>query len=94
LALRFGVGLFLGGIIPTANAWIGRLFPAEQRGMVYGLSSSASFFGLFLGPLYGGIVAARFGFEAVFVTTGAVLLASVLWVMLGVRSADPQRDWA
>lgn len=94
LALRFGVGLFLGGIIPTANAWIGRLFPAERRGMVYGLSSSASFFGLFLGPLYGGIVAAHFGFEAVFVTTGAILLASVLWVMLGVRSADPQRDWA
>ncbi len=54
LALRFGVGVFLGGIVPTANAWIGRLFPAEKRGMVYGLSYSASFGGMFIGPLFGG----------------------------------------
>ena len=45
LGLRFGVGVFLGGIVPTAQAWIGRLFPAENRGMVYGLSYSASFTG-------------------------------------------------
>lgn len=94
MALRFGVGLFLGGIIPTANAWIGRLFPAERRGMVYGLASSASFFGLFLGPLFGGFVAARMGFAAVFIITGAMLLANVVWVLVGVRSADPLRDWA
>jgi DHA1 family multidrug resistance protein-like MFS transporter len=94
MLLRFGVGLFLGGIIPTANAWIGRLFPAERRGMVYGLSSSASFFGLFLGPLFGGLVAAHMGFDAVFLITGGVLIACVGWVMVGVRSADPQRDWA
>ena len=94
LLLRFGVGLFIGGIVPTANAWIGRLFPAERRGMVYGLSSSASFFGLFLGPISGGVIAAHLGFEAVFLITGGILLAGVAWVYLGVRSADPLRDWA
>ena len=94
LLLRFGVGLFLGGIVPTASAWIGRLFPAERRGLVYGLSSSASFFGLFLGPLSGGVIAAHLGFAAVFVITGALLVACVVWVLLGVRSADPLRDWA
>jgi DHA1 family multidrug resistance protein-like MFS transporter len=93
LALRFGVGLFLGGIIPTANAWIGRLFPAEKRGMVYGLSYSASFGGMFFGPLGGGFLAARLGFGAVFLVTGGLMLANVLWVLLGVRAADPLRDW-
>jgi MFS transporter, DHA1 family, multidrug resistance protein len=93
LALRFGVGLFFGGIIPTANAWIGRLFPAETRGMVYGLSYSASFTGMFLGPLMGGFLAARFGFASVFVTTSCLLLLNLIWVFIGVRSVDPQREW-
>jgi DHA1 family multidrug resistance protein-like MFS transporter len=93
LALRFGVGLFIGGIIPTANAWIGRLFPAENRGMVYGLSYSASFAGMFIGPLFGGFLAARLGFGSVFLVTGGLMLANVLWVLFGVRPADPTRDW-
>jgi DHA1 family multidrug resistance protein-like MFS transporter len=93
LALRFGVGLFLGGIIPTANAWIGRLFPAEKRGMVYGLSYSASFGGMFFGPLFGGFLAARLGFGSVFLVTGGLMLANVIWVLFGVRPSDPVRDW-
>ena len=63
--------MFLGGIVPTANAWIGRLFPAEKRGMVYGLSFSASFGGMFIGPLFGGFLAARLGFGSVFLVTAA-----------------------
>jgi MFS transporter, DHA1 family, multidrug resistance protein len=93
LALRFGVGLFIGGIIPTANAWIGRLFPAETRGMVYGLSYSASFAGMFIGPLFGGFLAARLGFAAVFLATGSLMLINVIWVLFRVRPADPIRDW-
>jgi DHA1 family multidrug resistance protein-like MFS transporter len=93
LALRFGVGVFLGGIVPTANAWIGRLFPAEKRGMVYGLSYSASFGGMFIGPLFGGFLAARLGFGSVFLVTGGLMLANVFWVLFGVRPAEAARDW-
>jgi DHA1 family multidrug resistance protein-like MFS transporter len=93
MGLRFCVGLFLGGIIPTANAWIGRLFARERRGMVYGLTASASFMGMFCGPLSGGIVAAHFGFATVFVLTGALLLLNVLLVFF-VRPVDPNRSWA
>jgi DHA1 family multidrug resistance protein-like MFS transporter len=94
LALRFGVGLFLGGIVPTANAWIGRLFPRERRGMVYGLSYSATFAGMFLGPLSGGFVAAHFGFATVFLVTGALILGNAAWVAFGLRPADPDRTWS
>jgi DHA1 family multidrug resistance protein-like MFS transporter len=88
IALRFGVGAFLGGVLPTANAWIGRLFPADRRGQVYGVSASASFLGMFAGPLIGGSVAARFGFPAVFVTIGALALANLSWVLWGVRQPE------
>ncbi len=85
IALRFGVGLFLGGVLPTANALIGRIFPLERRGQVFGITSSATFLGMFCGPLLGGAIAAHFGFEAVFLTIGAITLANLLWVSFSVR---------
>jgi DHA1 family multidrug resistance protein-like MFS transporter len=87
IALRFGVGLFLGGVLPTANALIGRMFTLDRRGQVFGITSSATFLGMFLGPLLGGLVAARFGFEAVFLTIGAMALANLAWVAFSVRNA-------
>jgi DHA1 family multidrug resistance protein-like MFS transporter len=88
LALRFGVGIFLGGILPTANAIVGRLAPVEQRGQVYGIVSSATFFGRFLGPVIGAAVAAHFGFPAVFITFGVLMLANLVYVALRVRGIE------
>jgi MFS transporter, DHA1 family, multidrug resistance protein len=87
MALRFGVGMFLGGVIPTAYAWIGRIFPPEQRGLVYGVSYSASFLGQFLGPALGGLLAARFGISSVFIVTGLLMLANLVWIAR-VRPAE------
>lgn len=88
IAMRFGVGLFLGGVLPTANALIGRIFPLERRGEVFGLTSSATFLGMFCGPVLGGAIAARFGFAAVFLTIGAITLANLLWVSFSVRTSE------
>lgn len=79
-AARFGVGLFIGGILPTANALVGRLVPRAERGTVYGITASAMFLGNSIGPLTGGAVAAAFGLRWVFLLTAAVLLANLLWV--------------
>jgi MFS transporter, DHA1 family, multidrug resistance protein len=79
-AQRFAVGLFIGGILPTANALVGRLVPREQRGTVYGITASAMFLGNSLGPLSGGAIAAAFGLRWVFLVTAAVLLANLIWV--------------
>jgi DHA1 family multidrug resistance protein-like MFS transporter len=90
LAMRFGVGLFLGGVLPTANALIGRLFPAEKRGQVYGISSSATFLGMCIGPLLGGTLAARFGFPMVFLAIGGLTLVNFAWVTFSVPRALPE----
>jgi len=84
---RFGVGVFIGGVLPTANALVGRLTSAADRGLVYGLTASATFFGSFLGPLTGGAVASLWGPRWVFVVTAIVMAANGLWVMTTV--ADP-----
>lgn len=86
VAERFGVGLFIGGILPTANALIGRMAAPGQRGMVFGLTASATFLGSSLGPLVGGGVAAAFGLHWVFLVTAAMLLGSLAWAWRSVPS--------
>src|SRR5215472_13362949 len=79
-AQRFAVGLFIGGILPTANALVGRLVPRAERGTVYGITASAMFLGNSMGPLTGGAVAAAWGLRWVFLVTAGLLLANLLWV--------------
>ena len=89
---RFGVGLFIGGILPTANALIGRMVPRSERGTVYGMTASATFLGNSLGPLTGGAIAASFGLRWVFLVTAALLLANLIWVYLKVPEYVDARD--
>jgi DHA1 family multidrug resistance protein-like MFS transporter len=77
---RFGLGLFVGGILPAANALVGRLAVASHRGFVFGLTASATFMGNSLGPFTGGAVAATFGIQWVFVVTAVLLVANLVWV--------------
>jgi len=84
LALRFVLGLFIGAIIPTANALIGRLVPYQNRGLAFGITASAGFMGSFLGPAAGGSVAAAFGIQSVFLVTGTLFVANFIWVLFTV----------
>jgi DHA1 family multidrug resistance protein-like MFS transporter len=79
-AERFAVGLFIGGLLPTANALVGRLVPRSDRGTIYGMTSSAMFMGNSLGPLLGGVLAAGLGLSWVFLMTGFVLALNLAWV--------------
>ena len=81
---RFGLGLFVGGILPAANSLIGRLTTVTSRGFVYGMVSSAYFVGNTLGPLTGGTIAATVGIRFVFVVTAAFLLINLIWVWFTV----------
>jgi MFS transporter, DHA1 family, multidrug resistance protein len=66
LVLRALLGLFMGGVMPTAMAIIGLITPPDSRGWVYGLTASASSLGNAIGPLLGASVAATLGFRSVF----------------------------
>jgi len=84
VAERFAVGLFIGGILPTANALIGRSVSRENRGTIYGMTASATFLGNSLGPLTGGRIAASLGLRWVFAVTTVLLVANLIWVWFTV----------
>jgi len=88
---RFGVGLFIGGILPAANALVGRMVSRADRGTIYGLTASATFLGNSMGPLTGGAIAASFGLRWVFLITAALLLANLVWVYFTVPEYDSER---
>ena len=70
--------------MPVTNALIGKVTPAADRGLTFGITSSAYFLGNSLGPMSGGVVAAYVGLPWVFVLTTVALLASLVWVALAV----------
>jgi DHA1 family multidrug resistance protein-like MFS transporter len=77
---RFVLGMFIGGILPTANALVGRLVARADRGTVFGMTASAMFLGNSLGPLAGSGLAASVGLRWVFLVPAALLLANLIWV--------------
>lgn len=90
IASRFGLGLFIGGILPTANALVAHLTPANQRGRVFGFTSSATFLGSFAGPLFGGLTSAAFGIRFMLASVCVIYLLNVIWVRFFVQ--DPPRS--
>jgi DHA1 family multidrug resistance protein-like MFS transporter len=84
VAERFGLGLFIGAVLPVSNAMVGRLTDPAQRGMAYGVISSAYFIGNTTGPLAGGAIAATVGINWVFAVTGALLAVNFVWVWFKV----------
>jgi DHA1 family multidrug resistance protein-like MFS transporter len=95
IVLRGILGIFDGGLLPSANALIASSGPAERpgegasHGTTYGLVYLANGLGFALGPLAGGMIAATLGLRNVFFVTAAILLFIGAYLPFGVR--DPQR---
>ncbi len=90
-ALRFIYGGFVAGVLPPLFGFISEASPADRRGGVMGLTSSATMLGNLLGPLAGGFIAAHVGLRQVFFVSAAMLLA-VNWY--GQRLAPGENETA
>jgi DHA1 family multidrug resistance protein-like MFS transporter len=88
LALRAGLGVFFGVLIPATNAIVGLSTARAVRGSAYGLTSSATALGNAIGPLIGSLVAAAVSINAIFLATAGVLALLAVWVAGLVR--EPQ----
>jgi DHA1 family multidrug resistance protein-like MFS transporter len=93
IVLRGILGIFDGGLLPSANALIASSAPTGQRGehathgTTYGLVYLANGLGFALGPLSGGLIAASLGLRNVFFVTAAILLLVGAYLPFGVKDA-------
>jgi len=75
IALRFLMGIALGGLLPCVTAIIRHNVPDAAAGGILGLSISSQYVGQVAGPIIGGFIGGHIGMRAVFLGT-AVLLAA------------------
>ena len=84
--LRILASFFLGIVIPVVNLAVRSAVPPARQGAAFGLSASVTSAALGIGPLGGGLLAARFGFEAPFLVPGVLLIgvgaALVVWAVV------------
>ncbi len=80
IALNGLLGIAAGGVMPSANAIVANLTPAQRRGAVYGFLAAATSVGGFIGPLGGAGLAAAVDIRYVFIVTGLLMLLAGAWV--------------
>lgn len=78
VALRFLMGLSLGGLLPCIAAVIRHHVPENAAGQMLGWSVSAQYVGQVAGPLMGGYVGGHVGMRAVFIGTCVLMGAGAL----------------
>ena len=81
-------GVASGAIRPVANNLITRIVPEEDRGIAFGVVTSATAAGFAMGPATGGYLAALLGFRPVFAITAGLYLIVAVWVWWAMRGKD------
>jgi MFS family permease len=88
IALRFLMGLALGGLLPCVTAIIRHSLPQAITGRVLGYSTSSQYAGQVAGPLLGGFVGGHIGMRAVFFGTSILMAlgAAYTWLVQTERA--------
>lgn len=82
IALRFLMGLSLGGLLPCIATVIRHNVPERSAGSILGYSTSSQYVGQVAGPLAGGFVGGHFGMRAVFLGTSVLMAAGAVYGMI------------
>jgi MFS family permease len=86
IALRFLMGIALGGLLPCIATVIRHNVPDNAAGGVLGYSTSAQYIGQVAGPLAGGFVGGHIGMRAVFLGTSALMAIGAVWTWWALRA--------
>ncbi len=88
VVVRILQGTFLGMTFPPMMAIIARNAPDNAGGKVIGTYSTIRLLGFGIGPVLGGFVGDKGGYDLVFLVSGSLLLVSVL--LVSIRINDPK----
>ncbi|MFC3747861.1 MFS transporter [Paenibacillus sp. GCM10012306] len=91
IIVRFLMGVFMGGLLPSVNALIRAYTPDGKESRAFGFNSSTLALGNMLGAMIGGFLAGYIGIEGLFIISGSLLLVNMLWVRLRLFKTTPPR---
>ncbi len=78
IAIRFLQGFASAMMMPVLQAYVGDITPEGREGFTMGYFNLATFAGLSLGPLMGGVISDHWSLEAAFVVMGLLALFGFL----------------
>lgn len=84
-------GATAGMLLPTARAFIGDLCPKGEEGKWQGYGNAAFFGGFASGPLIGGLLAERYGYNATFYAMGGLCLLAFLLALAFLPESGPRQ---
>src|SRR5690606_5407788 len=67
MVVRFALGLFIGGLLPSVNSLIRQYTPAGMESRAYGFNTSSLALGNMLGPVISGLLVTYTGIPFIFV---------------------------
>jgi MFS family permease len=89
IALRFLMGLALGGLLPCIASVIRHNVPEAIAGGILGYSVSSQYPGQVVGPLVGGFVGGHIGMRAVFIGTSFLMAAGAIANFIVLKGRKP-----
>lgn len=89
LTLRAAQGFGSAMIFGTGIAIVTSVFPPGERGRVLGINVAAVYLGLSLGPVLGGFLTHRFGWQSIFLVNVPVGLVVIYFIVRRLK-----REWA
>lgn len=86
IVIRFLMGIFMGGLLPSVNALIRFYTPKGMESRAYGFNGSTLALGNMLGSLIGGFLSGYIGIEGIFIISGILLFINTIWVRMKLYS--------
>ncbi len=85
LVLLRAIQGILSGTVSAGNALVASIAPRNRSGYAMSVLQTASWGGIALGPVIGGILADQFGYATSFIVTGILLFIGGVVVIFGVK---------
>lgn len=89
IIVRFMMGVFMGGLLPSVNALIRSYTPDGMESRAFGFNTSALALGNMLGAVIGGFLSGFIGIEGLFIISGSLLMINMLWVKMKLYANKP-----
>lgn len=89
IIVRFMMGVFMGGLLPSVNALIRSYTPDGMESRAFGFNTSALALGNMLGSIIGGFLSGFIGIEGLFLVSGTLLIINMIWVKTKLYANKP-----